>query len=132
MGTSTSAMLTKEQKKQIRKGFAIGFSDKLIARSLGDVNHMQVYNYRHKFGIDRKNIINARYDVWTNLVYKGVSIAQIAAIYEVTERSIKVQLWSKRNISLMDAKAVVQIRLDDKITSGKPNGIPNFLKYEIK
>ncbi len=65
---------------------------------------MQVYNFRNKLGISSATIVNTRYDVWVKLIYRGASIARIAELYEVTERSLKVLLWKHRNISLIDAK----------------------------
>jgi hypothetical protein len=85
----------------------MGFSDTRIARSVPGVNHMQVYNYRHKLDIPTSDIVNRRYDIWTKLIYKGVSIGRIAKMYDVTEQSMKVLLWKNRNISLVEAKAKV-------------------------
>ena len=123
-------MLTLEQKAQIQKGFDIGFSDTHIARVIPGVNHMQVYNYRHKLGVSSEQIVAKRYDVWAHLIYKGMSIARIAKIYEVTEQSIKVLLWKNRNISLVDAKAVVSAERDAQKVPMK-KGIPDFANYGL-
>lgn len=100
-------MLRTDQKAAIRQGFEMGFSDTRIARSVPGVNHMQVYNYRHKLEIPTSDVVNRRYDIWTKLIYKGVTIGQIAKLYDVTEQSIKVLLWKNRSISLVEAKAQV-------------------------
>jgi hypothetical protein len=90
---------------------------------------MQVYNYRHKLGIPTSNIVNRRYDIWTKLIYKGVSIGLIARMYDVTEQSIKVLLWKNRTISLVEAKAkVMKLREESEqnllVTLG--DGIPSL------
>lgn len=122
-------MLTTDQQAQIRKGFDIGFSDTHIARVVPGVNHMQVYNYRHKLKISAESIVNKRYDIWTHLIYRGMSISQIAQIYEVTEQSIKVLLWKNRNISLVEAKAAAQKSRDEKVPRRK--GLPDFTAYGL-
>jgi hypothetical protein len=119
-------MLRNEQKAAIRQGFEMGFSDTRIARSVPDVNHMQVYNYRHKLEIPTNVIVNRRYDIWTELIYKGVSIARIAKMYDVTEQSIKVLLWKNRNISLVEAKAkVLKLREENQLLE-LGDGIPSL------
>jgi len=119
-------MLRTEQKAAIRQGFEMGFSDTRIARSVEDVNHMQVYNYRHKLKIPTSDIVNRRYDIWTELIYKGVSIAQIAKMYDVTEKSIKVLLWKNRDISLVEAKAkVMKLREENQLLE-LGDGIPSL------
>lgn len=124
-------MLTKEQQKQVKRGFDIGFSDTHIARAIGGINQMQVYHYRHKFGISSQIIVNRRYDVWTHLIYNGVSIDEIARLYEVTERSIRVLLWKQRRISLIDARAAVQARPEFEALSVDTRGIPDFGQGEL-
>lgn len=117
-------MLRTDQKAAIRQGFDMGFSDTRIARSVPDVNHMQVYNYRHKLKIPTNAIVNRRYDIWTELIYKGVSIGQIARMYDVTEKSIKVLLWKNRDISLVEAKAkVMKLREENQLLE-LGDGIP--------
>jgi hypothetical protein len=119
-------MLSADQKAAIRQGFEMGFSDTRIARSVPDVNHMQVYNYRHKLNIPTGDVVNRRYDIWTELIYKGVSIRQIARTYDVTEQSIKVLLWKNRNISLVDAKAkVLKLREESELVA-LGDGIPSL------
>lgn len=124
------AMLTTVQKAQIRKGFAIGFSDTHIARVVPDVNHMQVYNYRHKLGIPTEEIVKKRYDIWTRLIYEGLDISQIAEIYNVTEQSVKVLLWKNRNFSFVEAKATVKAKSELKKVSFV-KGMPNFKRYGL-
>lgn len=119
-------MLRNDQKAAIRQGFEIGFSDTRIARGVADVNHMQVYNYRHKLKIPTKDIVNRRYDIWTELIYKGVSISQIAKMYDVTENSIKVLLWKNRNISLVEAKARVMKLREENQQLDVGDGIPSL------
>lgn len=123
-------MLTKDQKKQIEKGFDIGFSDTHIARVVAGVNHMQVYNYRHKLKISSEAIVNKRYDVWVHLIHHGMGIPKVAEIYEVTEQSIKVLLWKNRSISLVEVRAAVQATRDAKSPAIK-SGIPNFSSYGL-
>jgi len=119
-------MLRTEQKAAIRQGFEMGFSDTRIARSVEDVNHMQVFNYRHKLKIPTSDIVNRRYDIWTQLIYKGVSIGQIAKMYDVTEKSIKVLLWKNRDISLVEAKAqVMKLREENQLLE-LGEGIPSL------
>jgi len=119
-------MLRNDQKAAIRQGFEMGFSDTRIARSVPDVNHMQVYNYRHKLEIPTNVIVNRRYDIWTELIYKGVSIGRIAKMYDVTEQSIKVLLWKNRNISLVEAKAkVLKLREENQLLE-LGDGIPSL------
>lgn len=123
-------MLSQKQKAQIQKGFDIGLSDKHIARAIPGINHMQVFNYRHKLKISSQAIVQKRYDVWKHLIYKGVSIAKISQIYGVGEQSIKVLLWKNKNISLVDAKAVVQA--EKKLAENSPEiGIPDFGEYGL-
>lgn len=119
-------MLRNDQKAAIRQGFEMGFSDTRIARGVPDINHMQVYNYRHKLKIPTKDIVNRRYDIWTQLIYKGVSISQIAKMYDVTENSIKVLLWKNRNISLVEAKARVMKLRDENQQLELGDGIPSL------
>lgn len=119
-------MLRNDQKAAIRQGFEVGFSDTRIARGVADVNHMQVYNYRHKLKIPTKDIVNRRYDIWTELIYKGVSIGQIAKMYDVTENSIKVLLWKNRNISLVEAKARVMKLREENQQLEVGDGIPSL------
>jgi superfamily I DNA and RNA helicase len=124
-------MLTEWQKKQMQKGFNIGFTDTLIAKSIPGINHMQVYNFRNKLGISSATIVNTRYDVWVKLIYRGASIARIAELYEVTERSLKVLLWKHRNISLIDAKSTMHNDGSAKSFPVHKGKIPNFKKYGI-
>lgn len=119
-------MLNNEQKAAIRQGFEMGFSDTRIARSVQDVNHMQVFNYRHKLKIPTGDIVNRRYDIWTELIYKGVSIARIAKMYDVTEKSIKVLLWKNRDISLVEAKAKVMKLREESELLELSDGIPSL------
>jgi len=119
-------MLRNDQKAAIRQGFEMGFSDTRIARGVPDINHMQVYNYRHKLKIPTKDIVNRRYDIWTELIYKGVSISQIAKMYDVTENSIKVLLWKNRNISLVEAKARVLKLREENQQLELGDGIPSL------
>jgi hypothetical protein len=119
-------MLRNDQKAAIRQGFEMGFSDTRIARGVPDINHMQVYNYRHKLKIPTKDIVNRRYDIWTQLIYKGVSISQIAKMYDVTENSIKVLLWKNRNISLVEAKARVMKLREENQQLELGDGIPSL------
>ncbi len=123
-------MLSKDQKAQIQKGFDIGLSDKHIARAIPSVNHMQVFNYRHKLGISSQTIVQKRYDVWKHLIYKGMSISKISQIYGVGEQSIKVLLWKNKNISLVDAKAAVQAERKASVASPEI-GIPDFGEYGL-
>lgn len=111
----------------------MGFSDTRIARSVPDVNHMQVYNYRHKLAIPTGNIVNRRYDIWTELIYKGVSIGQIAKMYDVTEQSIKVLLWKNRSISLVEAKAkVLKLReSEESQLLALGDGIPSLIQLGL-
>jgi len=119
-------MLRTEQKAAIRQGFEMGFSDTRIARSVEGINHMQVFNYRHKLKIPTSDIVNRRYDIWTQLIYKGVSIGQIARMYDVTEKSIKVLLWKNRDISLVEAKAqVLKLREENQLLE-LGDGIPSL------
>jgi len=119
-------MLRTEQKAAIRQGFEMGFSDTRIARSVEGINHMQVFNYRHKLKIPTIDIVNRRYDIWTQLIYKGVSIGQIARMYDVTEKSIKVLLWKNRDISLVEAKAqVLKLREENQLLE-LGDGIPSL------
>jgi hypothetical protein len=119
-------MLRSDQKAEIRRGFEMGFSDTRIARSIEGVNHMQVYNYRHKLKIATTTITNRRYDIWTKFIYKGISIGQIAKMYDVTEQSIRVLLWKNRNISLVDAKAkVLKLREENQMIE-LGDGIPRL------
>ena len=119
-------MLRHDQKAAIRQGFDVGFSDALIARSVADINPMQVYGYRHKLKIPTEEIVNRRYDIWTALIYQGVDIDQIAEMYEVTEQSIKVLLWKNRNISLVEAKAkILKLRRENRQLMLK-GGIPSL------
>lgn len=124
-------MLRADQKAAIRQGFEMGFSDTRIARSVPDINHMQVYNYRHKLKIPTGDIVNRRYDIWTKLIYKGVSIRQIAKAYDVTEQSIKVLLWKNRNISLVDAKAKVMKLREESEPLALGEGIPSLDKLGL-
>jgi hypothetical protein len=127
-------MLRNDQKAAIRQGFEMGFSDTRIARSIPDVNHMQVYNYRHKLEIPTSNIVNRRYDIWTQLIYKGVTISQIAKMYDVTEQSIKVLLWKNRNISLVEAKAkVMKLREESEadLLPALSDGIPSLAQLGL-
>lgn len=127
-------MLSTDQKAQIQKGFDIGFSDTHIARVISGVNHMQVYNFRHKLKISSEAIVNKRYDVWRHLIYQGMSISQIAAIYDVTEQSIKVLLWKNRDMSLVEAKAAVLKQMEEtarKKRSSSKKGIPDFGEYGL-
>ena len=104
----------------------MGFSDTRIARSVEGINHMQVFNYRHKLKIPTSDIVNRRYDIWTQLIYKGVSIGQIARMYDVTEKSIKVLLWKNRDISLVEAKAqVLKLREENQLLE-LGDGIPSL------
>jgi hypothetical protein len=119
-------MLRDDQKAAIRQGFDMGFSDTRIARSVDGINHMQVYNYRHKLRIDTGTIVNRRYDIWTELIYKGIGIGQIAKMYDVTEQSIKVLLWKNRNISLVDAKAKVMKLREERQLLELGDGIPTL------
>jgi hypothetical protein len=119
-------MLRNDQRAAIRQGFEMGFSDTRIARGVPDINHMQVYNYRHKLKIPTKDIVNRRYDIWTELIYKGVSISQIAKMYDVTENSIKVLLWKNRNISLVEAKARVLKLREENQQLELGDGIPSL------
>ncbi|MFC5510410.1 hypothetical protein ACFPOU_04610 [Massilia jejuensis] len=119
-------MLRTDQKAAIRQGFEMGFSDTRIARSVEGINHMQVFNYRHKLKIPTSDIVNRRYDIWTQLIYKGVSIGQIARMYDVTEKSIKVLLWKNRDISLVEAKAqVLKLREENQLLE-LGDGIPSL------
>ena len=125
-------MLKTEQKAAINQGFEMGFSDTRIARSVHDVNHMQVYNYRHKLKIPTSAIVNRRYDIWTEMIYKGVSISRIAKMYDVTEQSIKVLLWKNREISLVDAKArVMKLREESQLVD-IGDGIPDLSDLGMK
>jgi hypothetical protein len=119
-------MLRNDQKAAIRQGFEMGFSDTRIARGVPDINHMQVYNYRHKLKIPTKDIVNRRYDIWTELIYKGISISQIAKMYDVTENSIKVLLWKNRSISLVEAKARVLKLREENQQLELGDGIPSL------
>jgi hypothetical protein len=125
-------MLRTEQKAAIRQGFEMGFSDTRIARSVPDVNHMQVFNYRHKLKIPTNTIVNRRYDIWTELIYKGVSIGQIAKMYDVTEKSIKVLLWKNRDISLVEAKAKVMKLREENQALQLMDGIPKLGDLGLK
>ncbi|WP_371765580.1 hypothetical protein [Massilia sp.] len=125
-------MLRTDQKAAIRQGFEMGFSDTRIARSVPDVNHMQVYNYRHKLKIPTGDIVNRRYDIWTELIYKGVSIGQIAKMYDVTEKSIKVLLWKNRDISLVEAKARVMKLREEAQQLELSDGIPSLGQLGLK
>ena len=125
-------MLRKDQKAAIRQGFEMGFSDTRIARGVRDINHMQVYNYRHKLKIPTKDIVNRRYDIWTELIYKGVSISQIAKMYDVTENSIKVLLWKNRNISLVEAKARVMKLREENQQLELGEGIPSLSQLGLQ
>ena len=119
-------MLRTEQKAAIRQGFEMGFSDTRIARSVEGINHMQVFNYRHKLKIPTSDIVNRRYDIWTQLIYKGVSIGRIARMYYGTEKSIKVLLWKNRDISLVEAKAqVLKLREENQLLE-LGDGIPSL------
>jgi hypothetical protein len=119
-------MLSTDQKAAIRQGFEMGFSDTRIARSVDGVNHMQVYNFRHKLRIATSTIVNRRYDIWTELIYKGVTIGKIGKMYDVTEQSIKVLLWKNREISLVDAKAkVLKLREENQLLE-LHDGIPRL------
>jgi hypothetical protein len=125
-------MLKTEQKAAINQGFEMGFSDTRIARSVPDVNHMQVYNYRHKLKIPTSAIVNRRYDIWTEMIYKGVSISRIAKMYDVTEQSIKVLLWKNREISLVEAKArVMKLREESQLVD-IGDGIPDLSDLGMK
>ena len=119
-------MLRNDQKAAIRQGFEMGFSDTRIARGVPDINHMQVYNYRHKLKIPTKDIVNRRYDIWTELIYKGVRISQIAKMYDVSDNSIKVLLWKNRNISLVEAKARVLKLREENQQLELGDGIPSL------
>lgn len=113
----------------------MGFSDVRIARSVSGTNHMQVYNYRHKLGILSSDIVDRRYDIWAQLIYKGVTIGQIAKMYDVAPQSIKVLLWKNRNISLVDAKAqVLKLReeSDENILSALSDTIPCLEQLGLK
>lgn len=125
-------MLRTEQKAKIREGFELGFSDTRIAKGVPDVNHMQVYNYRHKLKIPTNAIVNRRYDIWTELIYKGVSIKQISNMYDVTEQSIKVLLWKNRNISLVEAKARVMKLREENQQLVLDDGIPSLGQLGLK
>lgn len=103
----------------------MGFSDTLIARSVPRINHMQVYNYRHKLNISTSDIVNRRYDIWVKLIYKGISIGQIAKTYDVTERSVKVLLWKNRHISLVDVKAKMMKLCEENQVVDLGGGIPS-------
>jgi hypothetical protein len=119
-------MLSNDQKAAIRQGFEMGFSDTRIARGVPDVNHMQVYNYRHKLKIPTGDIVNRRYDIWTELIHKGVTIGRIATMYGVTEQSIKALLWKNRNISFVDAKArALKLREENQLLE-LGDRIPSF------
>lgn len=122
-------MLTTEQKKLIQKGFNIGLSDVHIARVVKGVNHMQVYNFRHKLKISAQQVVDNRYDVWAHLIYKGMSIKQISEIYGVTEQSVKVLLWKNREISLVEAKACAPKPKEPKLKTH--HGLPDFKKYGL-
>lgn len=125
-------MLKIEQKTAINQGFEMGFSDTRIARSVSNVNHMQVYNYRHKLKIPTSAIVNRRYDIWTEMIYKGVSISRIAKMYDVTEQSIKVLLWKNREISLVEAKArVMKLREESQLVE-IGDGIPDLSDLGMK
>lgn len=125
-------MLRTEQKAAINQGFEMGFSDTRIARSVPNVNHMQVYNYRHKLKIPTSSIVNRRYDIWTEMIYKGVSISRIAKMYDVTEQSIKVLLWKNREISLVEAKArVMKLREESQLVD-IGDGIPDLSDLGMK
>jgi hypothetical protein len=87
---------------------------------------MQVFNYRHKLKIPTNTIVNRRYDIWTELIYKGVSIGQIAKMYDVTEKSIKVLLWKNRDISLVEAKAKVMKLREENQALQLIDGIPKL------
>lgn len=122
-------MLTTEQKKLIQKGLNIGLSDVHIARVVKGVNHMQVYNFRHKLNISAQQVVNNRYDVWAHLIYKGMSIRQISEIYGVTEQSVKVLLWKNREISLVEAKACAPKPNEPKLKTH--HGLPDFKSYGL-
>jgi hypothetical protein len=86
---------------------------------------MQVYNYRHKLNISTGDIVNRRYDIWVKLIYKGVSIGQIAKTYDVTEQSVKVLLWKNRNISLVEVRAKMMTLREENVVVELGDGIPS-------
>lgn len=123
-------MLTPEQIKAVEKGFALGFSDKHIARVVPNVKPMQVYNYRHKRNIKASDIVRKRYDTWEHLILNGMSISQISTMYDVTEQSIKVLLWKNKNFSLVEAKAIAKQKIYET-QNPVGQGIPDLSQYGL-
>ena len=124
-------MLTDKQRKLIQEGFDVGFTDRHIANAIGDITHRQVFNYRVKLGIASSDVLNRRYDVWNHLIYAGMPIQHIAKVYEVTEDTIKVQLWKHKKLSLIDAKLHIDSMRQLTAEAVDGSAIPNFSKYGL-
>ena len=101
-------MLTKKQKDMIKRGFAKGVPDTVIAKTLEEVNHMQVYNFRKALGISTQTVQENRYNTWMRLIQTGKSVEVIAELYAVKPRTIKMALWKNKDFSFVDARKAVE------------------------
>lgn len=88
-------MLTYKQKQQARNYFKLGYSDVDITQKMDlPSKSIYVFQYRKELGIKASEILQNRHQGYIDLANIGVSDIDIATIFERTERTIAVTLWS--------------------------------------
>ena len=97
-------MLNPEEKKTATELLGLGFSDAAISRQL-DCDYQQINSFRKKLDISKEMVFENRHQHWVKLLKDGKTPKDIAQMYGMTERSVRVTLHHKLdNFSFVEIK----------------------------
>jgi hypothetical protein len=95
--------LTKKQEDNLAAAWERGLSDKIIAKKLRlDLDRARAA--RVACGITRAMVTQNRYDTWIRLIGEEIPLTEIARLYAVNVKTIRLTLANKRDFSFREFK----------------------------
>lgn len=88
-------MSKNEHHAAVVKYCKLGFTDVAIANFLG-LKQLQVFTIRtRQANISSKQVVQNRYDTWEKLIDQGKSVEEVAQIYKVKEKTVRMAMWDR-------------------------------------
>ena len=95
--------LTASQQENLAAAWDRGLSDSMISKKLR-LDLERVKTAREDCGISRAMVTQNRYDTWIRLIGEEIPLTEIAKLYGVNVKTIRLTLANKREFSFREFK----------------------------
>lgn len=94
---------TASQQKVLAAAWDRGLTDPMISKKLR-LDLERIKSARKASGISQSMITQNRYDTWIRLIWEEIPLTEIAKLYDVSVKTIRLTLANKRGFSFREFK----------------------------